>query len=151
MRPSTIVAAFEAGELAPDAFDHAAHLALATFCAVSLPRAVALDGLRDRLQSFLSRNGVRTTRERGYHETLTRFWFEAVIDIIDAADPMLPRTVDALVPLVHARLGDKGMALKFYSRDRIMSWAARTGWLPPDRRPTSADYPPPTTCVAEVA
>lgn len=151
MTPSATVVAFESGELSPDAFDHAAHLALATHCALTLPRAVALDGLRDRLRSFLSRNGVQTTRDRGYHETLTRFWFEAVVGVIEATDPSIPMTVDALTPRVTRQLGNKKMALQYYSRDRIMSWAARTGWLPPDRKPMQDSHLPAPTCIAGVA
>ena len=151
MHPSAIVAAFEAGELSPDAFDHAAHLTLATHCALNLPRAIALDGVRGRLQVFLSRNGVRTTRDRGYHETLTRFWFEAVVRAIESIDSAVPRTLDAIAPRVIKRLGNKDLALEYYSRDRIMSWAARTGWLAPDRRSVSRPDLPATTCVANVA
>jgi hypothetical protein len=34
-----------------------------------------------------------------------------------------------------AALGDKALPLAYYSRERLMSWAARTGWLEPDLRP----------------
>lgn len=136
MTPHEIVARFEAGTLAADAFDHAAHLYLAAHCALSLPRAVALDGLRGRLQTFLRRQGVRTTRDRGYHETLTRFWFERVVDQVTAHPDL---DLDGLAPILRARLGDKRMALQCYSRDRLMSWAARTGWFPPERPPPSVN------------
>lgn len=136
MTPTAIVERFEAGTLPPADFDHAAHLCLAAHCVLSLPRATALDGLRQRLAVFLRRNGVRTTRERGYHETLTRFWFERVAEVV-AAHPGLD--LDRLAPRLVARLGDKRLALRWYSRDRLMSWAARTGWLPPDRPPASVN------------
>lgn len=136
MSPESIVARFEAGTLDGAAFDHAAHLYLAAHCALALPRAVALDGLRARLQGFLRQLGVRTTRDRGYHETLTRFWFEQVVAVVDAHPGA---TLGALAPVLRARLGDRHLALRAYSQDRLMSWAARTGWLPPDRAPADVN------------
>jgi hypothetical protein len=132
--PSAIVAAFESGALGPDDFNHAAHLYLAAHCALSLPRSEALDGVRQRLKRFLARQGVRTTRMQGYHETLTRFWFEAVAAIIETL-PASQRTVDRVGPILVERLSDTRLTLQYYSRDRIMSWAARTGWLAPDLQP----------------
>lgn len=136
MMPSMIVGQFEAGTLAADDFDHAAHLYLAAHCVLTLPRATALDGVRRRLQAFLRRQGVKTTRERGYHETLTRFWFERVAEVVHAHPGL---ELDALAPILRAQLGDKRLALRAYSRDRIMSWAARTGWLPPETAPASVN------------
>ena len=37
-----------------------------------------------------------------------------------------------------ASLGDRDLPLRYYSRERLMSVAARTGWLEPDLSPLPA-------------
>jgi hypothetical protein len=77
--------------------------------------------------------GVVQTPTSGYHETLTRFFTWVVWRFVSAAPPGL--APDELIDELIRQHGDRDLPLAYYSRERLMSWEARTGWVPPDLRP----------------
>ncbi len=80
--------------------------------------------------------GVNDDRQ-GYHETITQAYVRAVRGWLAANDA--GQSLAALVnTLLSAPLGRRDWALTHWSRARLMSVAARHGWVEPDRHPLPA-------------
>lgn len=134
------VKAFEECTIAPEDFDHRAHLTVACWYAHTDPDD-PLARVRRGIQRFNAYNAVFTTPTRGYHETITRFWMTMVCASLYA----LPETVEpvARINRVVDALADKMLVLEYYSRDVIMTDDARYGWVEPDRKPLPPVNRPP--------
>lgn len=108
MGDAAFARAFERGEIAPADFHHASHLRLAL---AYLEESTSVDDAAERMASALRRFATAAGHPEKYHHTITWFWMHMV-----------------------ARLLDKNLPLTYYSRERLWSDAARTGWLDPDLR-----------------
>lgn len=76
------------------------------------------------------------TPTRGYHETITRFYIWAVgryLAARRAGQPSAP-ILDLTNELLGSRYGERSYPLDYYTRERLMSWEARTEWVEPDVR-----------------
>lgn len=123
--------AFQSGTLAKSDWTHECHLrvAIAVFLLLEESGCYAMSAGIQRLNQA---HGVPLTPTGGYHETLTRVWFSlvarAVIKVgLNLDSDNLELWLRAVEPLQ-----DKQLPLRFYSKERIMSWEARIGWLEPD-------------------
>ena len=129
----SLVVAFEACTLTHAEWTHAAHVSVATWYVLWYGRDAATDRMRSGIQRLNGVHGVPTTPTRGYHETLTRFYVWLV------ANELRARPVDASIAEITNGVveacDDRTIPLKYYSRDRLMSWEARTTWVEPDLRP----------------
>jgi hypothetical protein len=127
-----LVDAFEACTVSHAAWTHAAHVSVATWYVLWYGRATATDRMRTGIQRLNHVHRVPMTPTRGYHETLTRFYVWLV------ANELRARTIDASIAeitnAVVEACDDRTIPLKYYSRDRLMSWEARTTWVEPDLR-----------------
>jgi hypothetical protein len=93
----------------PQAFDHAAHLALALDYLRASP---SFDDAAAQMAQTLRRTAAAAGAPEKYHHTVTLFWMRML-----------------------ARLLDKELPLAYYSSERLFSDAARFGWVEPDLRP----------------
>lgn len=114
--------AFEALELTRPQWTHECHLRVA----LALYRLCGRSGLCLMRQGILRLNshlGIPQSPEGGYHETLTRFWYEEV-----------GRTWERLQDpqQLLSSLKDPGLPLRAYHKATLMSWQARTEWVEPD-------------------
>ncbi len=137
-----LTASFEAATLSTDDWRHREHVT----AAVQMLRdaggdvQATLDRLRDAILRFLDAHGIETTKDAGYHETLTRGWLELVAAFLAG------RPADE--PLEHAalgaqlRFGDKLEVLKHWSRDVLSSWESRRTWVEPDLAPIRGSSSP---------
>lgn len=131
---SRLLARFQTCELSHQEWSHRAHLLVAASYLAGMAPPAALLRLRTEIQNLNLAHGVRTTRERGYHETLTRVWLALILMERDR------QGANATVLGIVEALGcDKSAALLYYSKDRLMSWQARTCWVPPDLQPLAYD------------
>ena len=124
-----LVERVESASLPREEWTHAAHLAFA----VALVRREgpgALDAIRSAILRNNAARGVLQTPDGGYHETLTRFYVWAVTREL----ARLPHDSDLGSAATHvvAALLDRSIPLGYYSKARLMSWEARTGWVSPD-------------------
>lgn len=129
-----LVARFRARTLPKPEWTHAAHLAVGAWHVHRLGPRLALERLREGILRLNDAHGTANTDTSGYHETITRAyvaliaehraWLEAT-----AGPGELARSVLA------SPLAAKDALLAFYSKDRLMSPAARRAWLEPDRLP----------------
>ena len=124
-----LVAAFERGDLAPERWNHAAHLAVATWYLTHHPDPET--GIREGIMAYNAHQGIEQTAHGGYHDTLTRFLVAGMAAFLAA----LPRaSLDARIEAVWTHFADfRGDVLAHYSRERIDGWPARMGWITPDR------------------
>ena len=93
------------------------------------------------IQRLNEAHGVPLTPTGGYHETLTRLWFQLVARAVESTGLSRQPMSQKLLQKVLDGLDDKQLPLRYYSRERIMSWEARVGWLEPDLQPLeSVDF-----------
>ncbi len=89
--------------------------------------------MRETVLRYNAHNGIDVTRETGYHETLTVAWVRIIAAELNGLDTSL--ALPARVRHVLEACADKYRLRDHYSRERIMSWDARLGWVEPDLAP----------------
>ena len=122
--------AFEAFEIAPEAFDHAAHVRLAYIylCDENGVEAAA-ERMKTSLLRFLNHLGIG---EAKYHDTITRAWITAVAHFMareesyDSGSAFISR---------HPQLLDSKIMLRHYSAQVLFSPQARQAFVEPDIEP----------------
>jgi hypothetical protein len=127
-----LVREFEASTLPHSAWTHQAHLTVALWYLTQCPEVEAISRMRDGIQRLNHAHGIPTTKERGYHETLTLFWLKLVGQ--DAANAAGVSLVEMANEVVH-RYTNSRLPLEYYSHDLLMSWEARLRWVEPDLKP----------------
>ena len=117
---------FYDGTLGHAEWTHTAHLRMAW---LHLAR-YSLDEAHLRMRVGIIRlnaaHGLIETEVRGYHETLTRVW----LVLVRAARQRTPAADSA--SFLEAHRLDRDVPLRFYSRERLFSVAARAMFVPPD-------------------
>ena len=133
---AALVAAFEDHSLPWSGWRHPQHLAVTLWYVRRDGVATTYRDLPGRIRAFNAAHGVETTLERGYHETLTRFWLALVAEYWAKADA--GAEAGDLLAGLDAKLGDKYLPRAYYTPERINGWEARRGWVPPDLQPFPA-------------
>jgi len=121
------VAAFQAGQIANEAFHHRDHLRLAWIQIRRLGLERASEAVTRGINHFASHHG---SADR-YNDTMTRFWVR-VISLGISRHPEL--TFEELLA-AEPHLLDKGLPFRHWSRERMGSDAAKERWVEPDLRP----------------
>jgi len=120
--------------LPKEEWTHAAHFAAALWLMRYRPD---LDPARDMpgmIRSFNESKGGMNDDISGYHETITQASLRALRGVLDAnpAGTPLWRIVNTLMA---TNMGNPNWLLEYWSRERLMSVAARREWLEPDLKP----------------
>lgn len=118
--------AFQDRSLASAQWTHAAHLRVAWLHVARYELDEAHLRMRIGIIRLNLSHGLVETEVRGYHETLTRVW----LVLVRAARRRLQHADSASFLEAHGL--DREVPLRFYSRDRLFSVAARAVYLPPD-------------------
>ena len=118
--------AFERGDVTPAEFDHRAHVRVAW---VYLREGPSFEAATDRMRAAIQRFAAAANAAQKYHETITMLWMRVLADA--AARVTLPCELEALLAAC-PELADKDLPLKYYSRERLFSDAARARWIPPE-------------------
>jgi hypothetical protein len=112
---------------------HEAHLAATTYLTLRHPEIdldVELPGIISRYNESVG--GVNDDTQ-GYHDTITRAYLRGVRLFLEEAD--LRRPIHELVnELLHSPMGMRDWPLRFWSKEKLMSVAARREWVAPDLR-----------------
>jgi hypothetical protein len=125
-----LVAAFENRTLPKAQWTHGAHLTMGFWYAAHLPPEAALDRIRAGILRLNEAHGVVTTPTSGYHETITRSYMRLIGAHL--AEDGEGGEWHHRVNRVLERLGRRDMLLAYYTKDRLISPAARAGWVEPD-------------------
>ncbi len=121
--------------LAKDAFTHEAHL-IAGLYMLAKHGDEALPLMRQHLRDFLKYIGVESTDTSGYHETMTVFWLWVLKKQFAGSGGQVlwnQENVDAIID--DPNLTDRNLWLAYYSKELMMSVAARKGFVGPDVKP----------------
>jgi hypothetical protein len=126
---------FEAGTLAPDQFNHHAHMTVALWYLSRMPFAEATMTMRNNIQHFAARHH----HGQLYHETITGFWMRLLRHVLDSADPgeAFPDVVYCSI----ATFGSMEVFFRHYGKERAFSSEARQRWVEPDLIPLPFDVP----------
>ena len=123
-----LMARIAAREMPNAEFSHRLHLAMA---ACTIFAGGSLDDIRNTILALNAANKVEQTPSGGYHESITVVW-DALIRSHLAT---LETTRLGAVNSVLHKFNDKQVLLQHYSKERIMSWQARTSFVEPDLEP----------------
>ncbi|HEX8179236.1 MAG TPA: hypothetical protein VF525_06785 [Pyrinomonadaceae bacterium] len=128
-----LVNEFEACTLARERWTHEAHLTVALWYLVRYGEAEATALIRVGIQRYNQACGVAQTEAGGYHETITLFYVRVLSRYVASARPRasLAELADGLM----TACGDRALPFAYYSRERLLSWTARTSWVEPDLKP----------------
>jgi hypothetical protein len=132
MAPGTeeLAAGFIACTLPKREWTHEAHLRVGLWHLLHHGADEALALLRDRIRRYNAASGVANTDHTGYHETITRFYVWVIDRFLQSVDRHHP--VDQLAEELIQRWGDRGLPLRYYSRERLCSVLARRRWVGPE-------------------
>ncbi len=126
----TLVNRFEDASLPRTQWTHRAHLTMACWYLICHPESEAVRRIREGIKRYNDSHGIVTSKDGGYHETITLFWIRMVHGYL--AKTTLECPIVHLVNEMIARYSNKRLPFEFYSWERLMSCEARTNWLEPD-------------------
>jgi len=113
---------------------HLAHLAVGTWHVRRYGKEKALPKLRRGIRRLNDAHGTPNSDTRGYHETITRAYVHLIAEFL-ATRPQDATTADCAQALLGSPLAERDALLAYYSKERLMSVAARRAWVEPDRVP----------------
>lgn len=112
---------------------HQAHLIVGLWYCSQHDTEAATTILRNSIKRYNVSCGKANTDTSGYHETITRFFVWYIKRYLSNTDTQ--RSFVTLVNDFCAHHVESSSPLKFYSQERLMSAAARLGWVEPDLQP----------------
>lgn len=129
-----LAAEFLAQSLPRERWTHTAHLCVGAWHVDRFGAEDAVTRLRSGIRALNDRHGTPNTATSGYHETITVAFVRLIDEWRVTVEPSLPlaRRVSRLIA---GPLSDRAVLLGFWSRDLLMSAAARERWVPPDLAP----------------
>lgn len=128
-----LVDAFRTCRLPKGEWTHHAHLAVGLWHVATHGPQDALDRLRVGIRALNTSHAVANIESAGYHETITRAYVALLSQWWEATPgDDAPAHVAALLASPLAR---PNVLLHFYSKERLMSAAARAEWIEPDLAP----------------
>jgi len=114
--------AFIEGRLGKDEWTHEAHLITSWMALQTRTPGEALAHLRESITTHNCGVAIENTEYSGYHETLTVYYVTAV-DSVGATTPE---------ELFEHPDTNRSAALRFWTKERLMSSRARLEWVEPD-------------------
>jgi hypothetical protein len=98
--------------------------------------------LRQSIKRYNIACGIENTDSQGYHETITRFYVLLIAHFIKTNIQLVNKivitpsneivNVDLLTDELIKSYEDRSLIFEYYSRNRLMSKAARLEWVEPD-------------------
>ena len=117
--------------MAREEWTHEAHLAATTYLLLRHPEIDLDSELPDLIRRFNESVGGVNDDTQGYHDTITRTFLHGIRLFLSEVDQSAP--VHELVnELLLSPMGHRDWPLRFYSRDHLLSVAARRAFVPPD-------------------
>ncbi len=109
---------------------HEAHLAACVWLLLERPDLHPERAMPEIIRNYNRAVGVVNDDTQGYHETLTQLYIQEVRRFLaTCAEQGLLASANALLTSEMAR---RDWPLRFYSRERLFSVAARRAWITPD-------------------
>jgi hypothetical protein len=128
MSDDAFVEAFESCALPKGAFHHRDHIRLAWLYLRQHDFPVAAGRIEQSIRRFAAHLGI----SEKYHHTITIVWLRLVATALRKSPGT--GTLENLFEQ-HPELLDQNLPFQFYSRERMLSDAARSAWIEPDLQP----------------
>jgi hypothetical protein len=128
----SLIHAFQECSLPRSQWTHEAHLTVALWYLFYDSESEAIDAIRNGIKHYNSVRGIESTKDSGYHETLTLFWVQKIRQYL--AGELRNRSIVNIANGLIAKYADRTLPFSYYSRDRLMSAEARSSWVEPDLR-----------------
>ena len=128
----SLIHAFQECSLPRSQWTHEAHLTVALWYLFYDSEQEAINAVRNGIKRYNSVQGIETTKDGGYHETLTLFWVRTIRRYL--ADESRNRSMVNLANGLITKYADRTLPFTYYTRDRLMSSEARINWVEPDLR-----------------
>ncbi|MEG5173647.1 hypothetical protein [Microcoleus sp. B3-D7] len=128
----SLIHAFQECSLPRSQWTHEAHLTVALWYLFYDSEQEAINAVRNGIKRYNSVQGIETTKDGGYHETLTLFWVRTIRRYL--ADESRNRSMVNLANGLIAKYAERTLPFTYYTRDRLMSSEARINWVEPDLR-----------------
>lgn len=116
---------------------HQAHFATALWLLLMRPDILPERDMPAMIRRYNESVGGVNSDTSGYHETITQASIRMARSLL-AGLPADIGPAQALAALLASPLGDKDWLFAYWSRARLMSVAARRGWVEPDIAPLPA-------------
>lgn len=127
-------ARFEACEIPAEEWTHAAHMVVGLWHVHRYGADEALARLRSGIRRLNESHGGVNSATNGYHETITAAYVQLLAQY--RASGLIDMSLGMqAIGLLASPLASRDVLFAFYSRERLMSTAARAGWLDPDLGP----------------
>ena len=127
------VEAWKSGKLPKPAWTHAAHVGMAAYFAFDHASEATFAMMKAGILHHNTSVGTPNTEDKGYHETLTRFWSSEIGEFVRQG--RFTSRFEAVHAAVSAFGGDRDRFRQFYSFDVVRDRRARREWVAPDRNP----------------
>jgi hypothetical protein len=135
-----LVARFRNRTLPKARWNHTAHLAVGLWHVRRHGPERALGRLRRGITRLNEAHGTPNSDDSGYHETITRAYV-ALLATYVATAPEGRSTAECVRGLLATPLASKDALFTCYSRERLLSVAARRAWVEPDLHALSDLWP----------
>lgn len=123
--------------LPKEEWTHRAHFATALWLILKRPDMLPERDMPDLIRRYNESVGGVNSDRSGYHETITLASIHMARRLIGGLPADAPPAT-ALTALMASPLGDRDWPFTYWSRDLLMSPAARRAWCPPDIQPLPA-------------
>nr|NUR38041.1 hypothetical protein [Sphingomonas sp.] len=110
---------------------HEAHLAATMYLVLRHPEIDLDQELPDLIRRYNESVGGVNDDTQGYHDTITRTFLHGIRLFLSEADLTAPLH-ELVKELLLSPIGRRDWPLRFYTRDRLLSVAARRAFLSPD-------------------
>ena len=117
--------------LAKPEWTHEAHLAATTYLLLRRPDIDVDRELPGLIRAFNESVGGVNNDSEGYHETITRAYLRGIRLFLEEADRDAPLH-ELVNELLLSPMGRRDWPLRFWSKERLMSVAARRDYVEPD-------------------
>ena len=129
-------ARFEACEIPVKEWTHAAHMVVGLWHVHRYGADDALVRLRSGIRRLNESHGGVNSATNGYHETITAAYVQLLAQYLASGFTDRSLSMQA-IGLLGSPLASRDVLFTFYSRERLMSTAARASWVDPDRGPVN--------------
>ena len=129
----SLISKFENCTLPRSEWNHQAHLTITLWYLNLYDEQEAINRVRQGIQRYNEAVGVKTTKDSGYHETLTLLWVRMVSHYLSVFREKSSIAESAIV--IFNAYKDKYLPFQYYSRNLLMSWEACSSWVEPDLKP----------------
>ena len=130
---------FSCGNLKESEWTHQAHFVVALWYLLQKPLPEVMQIFPGLIKNNNTALGIPNNDERGYHETITRFYLLKIHEYT-ANNHFNSLCIEAFTKLLDSELIDKKYLLRFYSPELLFSVKARKEWCEPDLKHFTKEF-----------